>query len=194
MMQFLRSFVLVMTVTSLAANEARAAVPSWSVAKTPDTITWDGTEGGGKAFTGRCEAFDAEIAFDPADLEHSSVKVVIDMASCLTGDTQKDAYLPQEGWFDVQAFPKAVFEATKFRHEGGNKYVADGTLTLRGVTKPVNLPFSLDIDGAKAHVVGETTLKRLIFGVGASSQLASSDVAGPDVRVKIDLRATRNGG
>jgi polyisoprenoid-binding protein YceI len=190
MMQFMRSLALVMTVSSFAATDLRA-MTNWTAEKSPTAISWEGTESGGKAFTGHCGAFDAEIAFDPADLAHSSVKVTIDMASCLTGDTQKDAYLPQEGWFDVGAFPKAVFEAKSFRHEGGDKYVAMGTLTLRGVTKPVELPFTLAIDGDKAHVVGETTLQRLAFGIGGGSQLSSGDVAGLDVRVKIDLHARK---
>ena len=192
MMQFLRSLALVMTVTGLAATAARAAT-NWSVTKTPDAITWQGTDGGGKAFTGRCEAFEAEIAFDPADLAHSSVRVAIDMAGCLTGDARKDGYLPQQGWFDVGGFPKAIFEAKSFRHLGGDKYEADGMLTLKGATKPVTLPFALDIAGGKAHAVGETTLQRLAFGVGGGSQLSSPQVAGPDVTVKIDLHATRAG-
>lgn len=193
MMQFLRSLALVMTVTGLGAAQARAAA-NWSVEKSPGAIQWEGTEGGGKVFAGRCETFEAAIAFDPADLAHSSVRVAIDMAACLTGDAQKDAFLPQQGWFDVGGFPEAVFEAKSFRHEGGSKYVAEGTLTLKGATKPVTLPFTLDIDGDKAHAVGETTLKRLAFGVGDTADLASSEIAGPDVKVKIDLRATRAGG
>lgn len=192
MMRFLRSLALVMTVTSLAAPQARAT-SNWSAVKAPNAITWEGTEGGGKVFTGHCDVFEAEIVFDPADLAHSSVTVAIDMASCITGDTRKDTYLPQEGWFNVSGFPKAMFEAKSFRHEGGNKYVAEGALTLRGVTKPVTLPFTLDLDGEKAHAVGETTLQRLAFGVGGGSQLSSNEVAGPDVKVKIDLHATRAG-
>ena len=192
MMRYLRSLVVVMTVTGLAVSTARAAI-RWSVEKTPGAITWQGTDGSGHVFTGHCDSFDADIAFDPADLDHSSVRVAIDMAGCLTGDAQKDGYLPQQGWFDVGGFPKAIFEAKSFRHLGGDKYEADGMLTLKGVTKPVTLPFALDIAGGKAHAVGETTLQRLAFGVGGGSQLSSPQVAGPDVTVKIDLHATRAG-
>lgn len=189
MTHFFRSFVLVMSMTGMAMSSARAAT-GWTAEKTPATISWEGTQGG-SAFTGHCGGFDADIVFDPDDLAHSSVKVTIDMASCVTGEQQKDAYLPQEGWFNVASFPKAVFEATSFRHEGGDKYVADGTLTLKGVTKKVELPFTLAIAGDTAHVVGETTLQRLAFGVGAGDQLSSSEVAGPDVKVRIDLKAAR---
>lgn len=166
------------------------ALTQWTVKPDPDAITWEGRQGVAP-LNGRCSIFAADIRFDPAALDESSVKVVIDTGSCKTGDGQKDTYLPQEGWFNVAAFPQAVFEAKSFRHESGNNYVAEGTLTLKGVTKKVDLPFALTIAGDKAHVVGKTTLQRLAFGVGAAAQLSSPDVAGPDVQVKIDLHAVK---
>lgn len=166
------------------------AVTQWIAQPDPHAISWEGTQGG-KALAGHCEKFTADIAFDPAALTASAVKVIIDTSACKTGEAQKDEYLPQAVWFNVSAFPNAVFEAKNFRHEGGDKYVASGTLTLKGVTKNVDLPFTLNIDGAKAHVVGETTLQRLAFGVGDGPQLSSPDVAGLDVKVKIDLHATK---
>jgi len=180
--------------SALLASAAPAfAVTNWVADETPDSITWEGREGNGTAFGGRCTAFVADIAFDAEALEASSVTVAIDMMSCLTGEKQKDEYLPAEGWFNVADYPKAVFEAKTFRHEGGNRYLAEGTLTLRGETRPVMLPFTLDIDGGKAHVTGETVLNRLDFGVGAG-QLASPEVAAPEVTVRIDLTATKSRG
>lgn len=177
---------------ALLAGAAPAfAVTNWAADNTPDTITWEGKDGSGKSFTGRCSTFVADIAFDPEALDASAVTVTIDMVSCLTGETQKDEYLPQEGWFNVEDYPKAVFEATSFSKKGEGEYLAEGTLTLRGETKPVTLPFALDIDGDKAHVTGETVLNRLDFGVGGG-QLASPEVAGPDVTVRIDLTATKS--
>jgi len=189
MIHFLRSLALATALINVAATPAGAAT-RWEAEENPAAISWEGLQGG-NVFTGHCRIFDAAIVFDPSDLMHSSVKVTIDMGACITGDQQKDSYLPQEGWFGVADFPKAIFEATRFLHQGGDKYIADGTLTLKGVTKKVELPFTLDIKGDTAHAVGETTLQRLAFGVGAGDQLSSADVAGPDVKVKIDLTATR---
>ncbi|HEX7774925.1 MAG TPA: YceI family protein [Parvibaculum sp.] len=182
-----------LTIAALSVTLATPAfaITKWTVAPDPEAITWSGAEGeNAAAFTGHCANFVADIAFDPAALDTSAVKVTIDMASCTTGETKKDQYLPLEGWFNVAGYPKAVFEAKSFRHSGGNKYVADGTLTLKGVAKPVTLPFTLDIAGGKAHVVGETTLRRLDFGVGGG-QLASPSIAALDVKVAIDLHAVK---
>lgn len=173
----------------IAAQPAFAA--TWTARPDPETIGWSGTEGNGTTFEGHCANFVADIDFDPADLANASVEVTIDMASCMTGDAKKDEYLPQEGWFNIAGYPKAVFAAKAFRHESGDRYVAEGTLALKGETAPVALPFTLDIEGDEAHVVGETVLNRLDFGVGGG-QLASPEVAAPEVTVTIDLRATRN--
>ena len=174
----------------LAFASPALAAARWQVAPDAKAITWQATQAGG-SFQGACTAFDADVAFDPADLAASSVTVRIDMAKCLTGEAQKDAYLPQAPWFDVAGFPEATFAAKKFRHIKGDDYVADGSLTLKGVTKPVSVPFTLAINGQTAHVTGETTLQRLAFGVGDGAQLSAPSVAGPDVLVKIDLKATK---
>lgn len=65
------------------------------------------------------------------------------MAKCLTGDAQKDTYLPLTPWFDVAEFPKAIFDAHNFKHIKDSSYMAEGAMTLKGVTMPLSLPFTL---------------------------------------------------
>ena len=55
--------------------------------------------------------------------------------------------------------------STTFRALGGNRYAADGTLTLRGISKPVVLEFTWT-PGAAPVLSGKATVKRLAFGVG----------------------------
>ena len=58
---------------------------------------------------------------------------------------------------------------------------------------PVTLPFTLELKGDTAHVTGQTVINRLNFGIG-SGEMATSQVAGPNVTVNIDLRAARANG
>ena len=60
---------------------------------------------------------------------------------------------------------EARYVATRFRALGGNRFVAEGSLTLRGVTQPVPLQFTWT-PGAKPVLEGSATLKRLAFKVG----------------------------
>jgi polyisoprenoid-binding protein YceI len=182
-------FLLAIPLFVLLATPA-SAFAMWKAVPDPHAITWSGTQGD-NVLSGGCTDFNANIVFDPADLATASVIVRIDIATCRTGDTKKDAYLRQNVWFDVAGFPRATFEARHFQHVTGDDYIANGTLTLKGVTRPVTMPFTLSIDGDTAHVVGTTTLQRLAFGIGEGPQLSPPTVAGPDVIVKIDLKATR---
>ena len=53
----------------------------------------------------------------------------------------------------------------KFRALGGNRFAADGTLSLRGISKPVTLTFTWT-PGARPVLSGSAVVKRLDFGVG----------------------------
>ena len=162
--------------------------PRWAV-RGGSTLGF-ATAWGGEPIQGRFERWTADIVFDPDDLAAAKVTVSIDMASARTGDDQRDASLPSSDWFDTASHPKATFTATRFEKTGEGRYVARGKLNLRGVSKPLSLPFRLTIDGDRATVAGVTSLDRTAFGVG-QGEWASSDQIPAKVSVRIDLKAVR---
>lgn len=139
---------------------------------------------------GQFTRWTADILFSPDALDRSKLTVSIDMASAKTGDDQRDQSLPGDDFFAVASHPRATFTATRFRKTGEGRFVADGTLDLRGVKKPVSLPFSLKIVGDTATARGVTTLDRTAFGVG-QGEWASTDEIGAKVKVSFSLTAKR---
>ena len=119
----------------------------------------------GEVFQGRFGKFTPKIRFDPAKLAQSRFDVVIALGSANTSNDERDEMLHGEGFFNSGKWAQARYSATKFRALGGNRYAADGSLSLRGVSKPVTLTFTWT-PGAKPVLVGEAVLKRLDFGVG----------------------------
>ena len=119
----------------------------------------------GDEFTGRFEKFDAAIRFDPADLTDSRIDVRIPLASAKTDNEERDDMLLEPEFFDAKAQPEARYEATKFVRLKDGRWRADGTLTLRGVKKPVPLVFAWT-PGPHPVLVGEAVVNRLDFGVG----------------------------
>jgi cytochrome b561/polyisoprenoid-binding protein YceI len=161
---------------------------AWSVAKSSTlgfTASW-----AGDAINGQFKRWTADILFSPDALDRSKLTVSIDMASAATGDDQRDSSLPSDDFFAASAHPKATFTASKFRKTGEGRFVADGTLDLRGVKKPVSLPFTLKIDGDTATARGVTTLDRTAFGVG-QGEWASTDQIGGKVKVSFAITAKR---
>ncbi|HEY5782809.1 MAG TPA: YceI family protein, partial [Lysobacter sp.] len=119
----------------------------------------------GEGFTGRFPGFTSKLSFDPKQLATSRLDVVIPLAGVTTANGDRDDALKDTDFFNIGKFPQARFTATKFRSLGGNQYAADGTLNLRGATKPVTLTFTWT-PGAQPVLNGKAIVKRLDFGVG----------------------------
>lgn len=129
------------------------------------TLTFAGTFQG-ETFTGRFPGFATRLAFDPKRLAGSRLDVTISMATATTANPDYDGELRGKAFLDSARFAQARYVATRFRALGGNRYAADGTLSLRGIDRPVTLTFTW-APGAQPVLAGRATVKRLEFGVGA---------------------------
>jgi len=172
----------------LAASGARAA-PAWTVDPAHSRLGFD-SKIGGIAFSGAFRKWDASIAFDPEDLAHSTAAVAIDLASAATGDKDRDGLLPAADWFDTAHFPQARFATSTIKSVGPGRYLASGQLTLKGVTRPVSLPFTVTIQGRTATMTGAVAIDRSLFNVGAA-QFSGEDVVPHAVTVRIAIVARR---
>ncbi len=182
--------VLALLAVALVAVPPRAEAANWTLDPAQSTLGFSGTQAG-EAFKGKFTRFIADIAFDPDHLETSHIHVTVDVASAVTGDPQKDTALPEKDWFAARDFPKAQFESNTIRRTAPGAYEAVGDLTLRGVSHSLTLPFTLEIDGAKARAKGHVPLIRTDYGVG-QGDWASGQWVALEVDVTIDVTATAN--
>ena len=184
-----RTFALAALAMLATPAIALAAPALWSVDKAASKLTFSSSVSG-TPFTGSFRSWDAVIHFDANDLAHSDVAATIDIGSAVTGDKDRDAELPDQDFFWTSHFPKATFVAHGFRAAGPGRYVAAGTLTIRGVSRPLTLPFSLAITGGAAKMNAEVALDRLAFGVG-QGEWKATDTVPAQVKVDISLSAHR---
>ena len=112
------------------------------------------------------------------------------MASATTNNDDTQAELPGKDWFSAATHPTATFSATRFRHVSGNRYQASGTLSLRGVSRPLSLSFTLTISGDVATMTGSATIDRTVFGVGQGEWAGTTDLPAP-VSVSVAIKADR---
>jgi polyisoprenoid-binding protein YceI len=92
---------------------------------------------------GRFTEVSGTILFDEKVPENSSVTAVIKTASVNTDNATRDKHLNTADFFDSANYPDIKFQSTSIRKAGGDKYVAVGNLTIRDVTKQVEIPFTL---------------------------------------------------
>jgi cytochrome b561/polyisoprenoid-binding protein YceI len=165
---------------------APAAPRNWAVSpggRLGFTAQWNG-----EPVTGSFGDWSATILFSPDALEASRVDVSIDLASVDTGDGQRDGTLTGSDFFDTSRFATATYRASSFRALGGDRYRADGTLSLRGASRPVPLSFTLTIKGDEARARGTATIDRTRFGVGQGDFASTAEIAGP-VAISFDFKA-----
>ena len=184
----MRSILLSATAITVLSTSALAAPAQWTVDSAKSTLGFH-IVANGQQVDGTLP-FGAVIAFDAADLAHSSIKATVDVTSPKSGNATRDAMLPLPAWFDAKQFPKAQFATTSITSKGGDAYEAVGTLTIKGIAKPVTLPFTLTISGNSAHATGETTIQRLDYKIGEGKDFAPP-AAALDVKVTVDITASR---
>lgn len=162
-----------------------AAATDYTVQPAASTLGFSGTFQG-ESFDGRFGQWTAAISYDAANLASSKFDVEVILASVKTGDSDRDGALPGSDFFDTAKFPKAHFVTTGF-HQNGAQVIADGNLTLRGVTKPVSLTVTFKPQGNGATLDVSGTVKRLDFGVGGG-EYADTSVIGADVKIDAHLQ------
>ena len=98
-----------------------------------------------------------------------TVDVSVDPASVQTGNPKLDEHLRAAEFFDVEKYPSVTYKGTQIRFDGDKPVEVVGTLTIRGITKPVNL--KIDSFKCMQHPV----LKREVCGVEASTEFNRAD-------------------
>lgn len=139
----------------------------------------------GAKFTGAFARFRVALDFDPAQPASGRLDVTVEVASIDTLDSERDEILRGADFFQAKQHPQAVFHAGRFER-AGNGWRAPGDLTIRGVTKPIPVMFTL-APGASALVMkGSASLRRLAFGLG-QGEWASTEWVGDEVDIRFEL-------
>lgn len=97
--------------------------------------------------TGSFKKFEGNFVSEGDDFNNAKVNFTIDVKSIDTNQAQRDEHLKTGDFFDADLYPQITFESTSFVNVGGSDYKMDGNLTLRGVTKPIEL--NVDYGGSE---------------------------------------------
>lgn len=160
---------------------APALAKTWQVDRAHSNLTFTNTYQSVE-YAGQFRRFEAVIDYDPNDLAHAKFDVSVDITSLDTQNSERDQTALGADFFDTAKFPKAHFTTTAFHKAADGKVIADGVLTLRGVSKPVALAVSFKPDGNTATLDVTAQMKRLDFGIG-TGQWADPSMIGNGVAV-----------
>jgi polyisoprenoid-binding protein YceI len=180
--------------TSTATQIPGYVVGTWDIDPTHSTVGFSVRHMMVSKVRGYFRDFSGEIvtAEDPA---RSSVTARIDMDSIDTRQEQRDAHIRSADFFDVGNHTEMTFRSTAVRTDGADWTVV-GDLTIKGITKSVELQLELNgfgpdaFGGTRAGFSAKTDISRKEFGVDIDMPMDGGGVVvGDKISVELEIEA-----
>lgn len=177
------------TTTSQSATAAQGNV-KYTFDQAASKVSWVGSKVTGK-HDGGFGTFKGTVDVVDGAPEKSKVDVQID-ADSLTSDTEKlTGHLKSPAFFDVKTHPTATFVSTEIKKGGdrGATHTITGNLTIKGITKAVTFPATINLAGDAANVDAEFAINRRDFSLNYAGM--PNDLIRDDVVIKLVIRAKK---
>jgi polyisoprenoid-binding protein YceI len=146
---------------------------------------------------GRFTEYTGEIEVEGDDPTTARGRVTIKTASIDTGIEPRDAHLRSGDFFDSELYPEMTFVGRKVEREGDG-YKVTGDLTIRDVTKPIELTVAVEdkfVDPYGNERIGLSatgTINRTDWGLNWNQTLeAGRLVVAEKVRLEIETALIR---
>ncbi len=174
----------------IAQAQASSGVPVFKIMKEDSSIRFNVKAS--VAINGTFDRWNATIVNTSVDVASAVLDVEIQAASVDTGSGMKDGKLKGKDFFDAEHNPLITFHSTKVVQTGPDTVEFDGDFTIRGVTKPEKLTFTITGKGTgSGSVTGIMAFDRKDYGM--NSGIPFIKIA-DRVEVTVDLKGTRVSG
>jgi len=148
---------------------------------------------------GHFSDFTGNVFFDPDNLEKSKFDFVVKVDSINTNNAKRDNHLRSDDFFAARKYPVMTFKSSRVSHAGGNKYILEGKMTIKDVTKDMVLEFiywgqkenPFNNNEMVAGFDSRFKIDRLNYHVG-DGKFYKMGVVGKDVDILITLEMIRD--
>ena len=165
----MKQFILVFLTLATAYVNAQSLKPVDDLSSVKFTI-----KNFGFNVAGSFKGLGGTIQFDPADLNHASFDVTIDVNSINTGIDMRDNHLRSEDYFDVKNYPQIHFVSTRVVNSNkAGTFIVYGNLTIKQTTKEVSIPFTAQQQADGFLFNGEFKMNRREFSIGGSGTISN---------------------
>ena len=187
------------TTTASSANVARSTLPGylagkWIIDPIHSEVGFSARHMMVSKVRGKFTAFSGEI-ITGSEPSASSVIATIQIVSIDTANTDRDNHIRSADFLDVATFPTMTYKSSSVRADG-NDFVVDGELTLKGVTKPMQLSLELGgfgpdaFGGTRAGFSATGKLSRSEFGVNFNAVIEAGGVVVSDIiNISMEIEA-----
>ena len=148
--------------------------------------------------SGSIKTFNVEATMKDEDFSTAQIRLTAEMASISTNNEQRDAHLRNSDFFEVEKYPELVFNSTKVERVDDETFKVHGDLTLKGVTKPVQLNVEYSgvtkdpWGGQRSGFVVSGKIKRTEWGVNFNGVLETGGLAlGEEVKIQSEIQLVK---
>jgi polyisoprenoid-binding protein YceI len=174
----------------LFVSISRAQVPVFQVIPAQSSVKF--SVKASVALEGNFDKWDASLTFTSTDVSSGVLDIKIQAASVDTGSGMKNDKLKSDDFFDVKKNPLITFKSTKIVQTGPTTFDVPGTFTIRGVSKPETLTFTVTGAGTgSGSIKGTMAFDRKQYGM--NSGIPFIKIA-DRVEVSVDIFAKRVSG
>jgi polyisoprenoid-binding protein YceI len=187
----MRLFVLCLITSALLPSGGREDVPVLAILQEGSSIKFHVKAS--VAIDGTFDKWDATATMTSPDVETGVLDIKIQAASVSTGSGMKDGKLKSKDFFDVENDPVITFHSTKVIQTGPSTFDYVGDFTIRGVTKPEKLTFTLSGQrgSGSGEIKGTMAFDRKDYGMNKGIPLVK---IADRVEVIVDLKGKRVSG
>ncbi|HTC92937.1 MAG TPA: YceI family protein [Terriglobales bacterium] len=190
----IRKFTLVLLVALLLSTCVFAA-DEYKIDKVHSTVGFSVKHLVVSSVSGRFTDFDGAIVYDDHDVSKSSVKVTIQAASINTDNAKRDEDLRGPSFLDTAKYPTITFESKQVK-KTPNGLVAVGTLTIKDVSKEIELPFTINGkvrlgDSEHLGADAQTKINRQDYHLTFNKMIEAGPMVGDDVNINLTVDAVR---
>ena len=175
---------------SISRAQASAGVPAFEITKQDSSIKF--FVKASVAIAGAFDKWDSTLTFTSPDLTTGVLNITIQADSVNTGSGMKDGKLKSDKFFAVEQNPLITFVSKKFVQTGPGTIEVDGDFTIRGVSRPEKLTFTVTGSGTgSGGIKGTMAFDRKQYGM--NSGIPFIKIA-DRVEVDVDLKGKRISG
>ncbi|WP_025761788.1 YceI family protein [Dyadobacter tibetensis] len=171
----LRSLLFILFILTLALRSTRLPGQSLRPIASQSSISFQ-IKNLGIRTTGHFSEIEGKILFNPSNLSSSSFVIQIPTSSINTDNHLRDGHLKQDEYFNVNKYPLMKFTSSKVSHSGPGRYILEGKLTIKDVTKAISFPFEATAEAGGYTFFGEFPINRRDYHVGGRSLTLSNDL------------------
>ena len=118
---------------------SKTALTRWQIDQSHSNVKFAVTHMVVSEVEGAFKKFDGTIEYAESNLSDAKVSFTVDVNSVDTDNEKRDGHLKSDDFFNAEQFPKMTFKSTKIEKSGDDEYKLTGDLTIRDVTKSVEL-------------------------------------------------------